>query len=289
MKPKTISHQPSQIHTEIHDAWTMERRKQAIPKPLPEVPAALPEGSGQKPWVDQTPVATQANITAKDRLKAENFTRVELAVPVDTPTESPYRCNGKLFFSWKGKDYVGSAGSIYLDVLLTAAHNVYDEGEWSDEFIYYPAYPDCDKSWSWSRAAIFTAWKNNTDYAYDYAMIQTNNPMENVGSMSCILNLSPVDRTWVAYGYPAVSPYPGNQMYQTAGNYVAGGSIITMDNNDMTQGSSGGNWITQHQGRSYVNGVQSTRGAKATYANSPYLGRIDFDALVNCVTTGNCE
>ncbi|MCH9638852.1 MAG: hypothetical protein K0U40_05100 [Betaproteobacteria bacterium] len=292
---KTISHEPSKLRAEIDKYWSEERREKAIPKPLPEPPQTIVGDDTEAPWLDQIPVVTPPNISAKDRLKSEKFTRSQLADPVTTPEVYPYRCNGKLFFCWQGKDWVGSAGSIYLDVLLTAAHNIYDEGEWSDMFLYYPAYPDLinpglkRKSWGWSRAAIFTAWKNSTNFAFDYAMLLTDSSMKEVGSQGYITNLPPQDRIWTAYGYPSAAPYPGNQMFQTAGNYVSGNTIITMQNNDMTKGSSGGNWITQHKGKNYVNGVQSTRGSKATYANSPYLDNMDFEDLVKCVTKGNCE
>lgn len=285
---KTVCKEPVRSLTSIEEFWTKERMLEAIPKPLPVYHAndAAPDNNTAK---TRGPLRiSPPNTSAKERLKSPTSGSTKLAKPVEDPTDIPNIYNGKLFFTWKGTHYVGSAGSIYLDVLLTAAHNIYDEGEWSDNFMYYPAYPDFGKSWSWSRAAIFEAWQNKTDFAYDYGMLLTDQPMSDVGSMASIQGLPLADRSWTAYGYPAAIPYPGNSMYKTTGNYVSGENIVTMNNNDMTQGSSGGSWITHYKGKAYVNGVQSTRGEQTNFANSPYLDSVDFEALLDCVATGNC-
>ncbi|WP_025743194.1 trypsin-like serine peptidase [Aquimarina pacifica] len=265
---------------EIEEYWTKERREKAIPKPSPTLPDDFKE-----PDFDTSKITTiiEANtsITDNDIYKAID---VPIAVPVEYPQNYPNRCNGKLYFTWKGENYVGSAGSVFLEVLLTAAHNIYDEGEWSDNFLYFPGYPEytgVQVSWGWSKVAIFDEWKDNTNFAYDYAMIRTDSPMTSIGTMPTILNLPPQNRTWTAIGYPAISPYSGEQMYKTTGSYVSGSTIITMNNNDMTQGSSGGNWITTVSSVNYVNGVQSTRGSQPSYANSPYLNQEEYDALLD--------
>ncbi len=114
--------------------------------------------------------------------------------------------------------------------------------------------------------------------------------MQEVGSMGSITGLSPTGLTWSAYGYPAAPPYPGNQMYVATGSYVSGTSQITMNNNDMTQGSSGGNWLTNYSGQNCVNGVQSHRNSsQPTYAVSPYLNTNDFQTLLQCAATGQCN
>lgn len=271
---------------EIQDYWTKERRDRAIPKPMPELPD---EGESRKKLIPEIPIITPPNISIEN---IENLS-VELAagsaIPVSTPATWPWSCNGKLYFTWKGKDYVGSAGSIFLEILLTAGHNVYDEGEWSDKFLYFLGYPVYGKSWGWTRAAVFTAWQKKSDFSHDYAMILTSSTMKEVGSMGSVRGISPNGRTWTAIGYPAAPPYSGGTMYKTTGDYVSGSSIITMNNNDMTQGSSGGNWLTNYNGENYVNGVQSTRGGAATYANSPYLNNADFITLLNCAVSGNCK
>ena len=271
----------------IEAYWTKEKRDKARPKPLPVLPDHFEWEDDRH--IPQTPIATPPNASVLDA-NIDQALVIGLATPVKDPAKYPWSCNGKLFFTWKGDDYVGSAGSILLEVLLTAGHNIFDQGEWSDNFLYYPAYPDLQKSYGWSRVAIFTAWQNDANYAFDYAMIMLDSTLpDEVGSMGVIRDLSPKDRSWTAIGYPAAAPYSGNQMYQTTGDYVTGSTIITMNNNDLTQGSSGGNWLTEISEESYVNGVQSNRNGQSDQANSPYIANSDYTKLLDCVTTGTCE
>lgn len=288
----TTSNNSIKKENEILGYWTDERKRNAKPKPLPRLSLskdfneALFQPSGNLSVVPPN-VSALENL---DNLKS-NLAAQYIATPVATPASWPYSCNGKLFFKWKGGDYVGSAGSIYLEVLLTAGHNVYDEGEWSTDFLYDPGYPVYGKSWGTSRAAIFTAWRDNTNYAYDYAMLLTSTSMQEVGSMGTLLNYSPNGKTWTSFGYPARSPYPGNQMFQTTGSCVSfANGIIGMSNNDMTQGASGGNWWTNYNGQNYVNGVNSFGyDSQPTTMYGPYLNGSDFNTLLTCVATGNCQ
>lgn len=271
----------------IQAYWTKEKREKAKPKRLPILPDQR-ESDNNRP-TPPSPTITPPNTSILDIEKDQTST-MGIAIPVKTPTQFPWSCNGKLFFTWKGNDYVGSAGSILLEVLLTAGHNIFDEGEWSDNFLYYPAYPDLETSYGWSRVSIFTAWQNETNYAFDYAMILLDKTLPlSIGSLGVIRDISPIDRTWTAIGYPAAPPYDGEQMYKTTGEYVSGTTIITMNHNDMTQGSSGGNWVTNISGNMYVNGVQSTRGSQADYATSPYISNDDYTKLLDCVTTDKCQ
>ncbi len=271
---------------EIEAYWTKKRKDGAKPKPLPKPPQ---EGGAFKdiPAPDK-PIGTPANTSIHENYKDKELV-VGLAGKVADPNTSPWKSNGKLFFRWKGNDYVGSAGAIFLEVLLTAGHNVFDEGEWSDMFYFDPAYPVNGGSFGWSRAAVFTAWQNTADYAYDYAMLQTSAKMNDIGSVGVIRDLAPKGRTWTAIGYPADTPYDGASMMETTGEYVTGANIITMDHNDMTKGSSGGNWITIVDGKRYVNGVQSTRGGAWSYANSPYIKEADYTNLLNCLKDQSCN
>ena len=278
----------------IQEYWTKERRDNAEALELPY----LPDYGQHESYPDtSTPIKTTVippNSSIHDLKKGLEYS-THAAIPVSDPTKHPWVSNGKLFFTHKGKDYTGSAGSIFNEILLTAGHNIFDEGEWSDNFMYYPAYPNISKGWSWSRAAIFTSWKNNQNFAFDYGMILLDQPLpKEIGSLGCLLDLSPEGRTWTALGYPG-APYSGNQMYKTTGRYVHGKSIITMDNNDMTKGSSGGSWLIQTSDGPYINGVQSTRGKNklgvdvANYAASPFLSARPFHKLLDCVGKNICE
>lgn len=268
---------------EIREYWTQERMDKASPKVMPEVPDTpgdieLPPPKG--------PIATPPDTSLTDSIPDIEL-KVGLATKVTNPDKSPLKCNGKLYFTWKGEDWVGSAGAILLEVLLTAGHNVFDEGEWSDNFYFYPAYPVNGQSWGWSRAAIFTAWQNAADYAYDYAMLLTDSPMKDIGSVGVVRDLNPKGREWTAIGYPSEPPYDGGNMMETTGNYVKGSTIITMDKNDMTQGSSGGVWLTKTDKGTFVNGVQSHRKqGESSYAASPYIADKDYQELKDCLKEG---
>lgn len=297
----TSSREQDKSTEELQEYWTEERRSNAKPKPMPVI-SEEKTGEDDDDQDQGSPVVTPPNTSIVNiaglypsdapgrlALKGKGFGPNVLAQPVTTPASWPYSCNGKLFFSWNGGDYVGSAGSIFLEVLLTAGHNIYDEGQWSTNFLYYPGYPVYGKSWGWTRAAVFTAWQSG-NFDYDYAMILTSSSMAEVGSIGAITSVPPTGLTWSAYGYPSAAPYPGNQMYVATGSYVSGTSQITMNNNDMTQGSSGGVWLTNYNGQYGVNGVQSHRlNSQPTYAISPYLNTNDFQTLLQCAATGQCN
>ena len=285
----TILSSPERSHEELQEYWTEERRASAKPKPMPSLDEAVlrPTPTGRILAVPPNMPLDQIKHPEGEYQQDKTAASTCPATAVTNTTTWPNTCNGKLFFNWKGSAWVGSAGSILLEVLLTAGHNVYDEGEWSTDFLYYPAYPNWGKSWGWSRAAVFTAWQNNTDYKYDYAMILTSSSMAEVGSWGYVYNLAP--SSWKAFGYPGNSPYSGDQMYQTTGTYAGGGNPMGMNNNDMQSGSSGGNWIATYQGQQvYANGVNSYHTSTPCVEYSPYFDS-SFAVLLQCVTTGNCQ
>lgn len=282
----TISRQSSDAYEEAAAHWTEKRMAAAKPKPLPELSAedlrAQSEEGREPREAAVTPPDTSLGLFVEQDAM--------LAAPVAHPAAAPYRCNGKLFFKWRGEDYVGSAGSIFNEVILTAGHNVCDEGEWSSHFLFWPGYPVINKSWGWTRASVFRKWKEDANLAYDYAMIMVDRSMEEIGAMGTVRDLSPVDRAWTAYGYPSEDPYPGDQMYEATGSYVSGAGVIKMNNNDMTRGASGGNWVTNYGGEYLVNGVNSHRGAgEHTMMRSPFLRDVDFQKLLDCVSRDDCQ
>lgn len=282
---RTSSKEAEEILAQLQEYWTPERRENATPKPMPvrqeELRREEPTATGEPSF--QHPHRPEGEEDKRESAAAAGCP----ATKVTSTTTWPNCCNGKLFFDWKGQSYVGSAGSITLEVILTAGHCVYDEGEWSTNFLYYPAYPDLGRSWSWKRAAVFKAWQTSNNYAYDYAMLLTSSSMAAVGSWGWVYNLAP--SAWKAFGYPGNSPYPGNQMYQTSGAYVGGSPVMGMNNNDMHSGSSGGNWIATYQGQQlYANGVNSHHTGTACVEYSPYFDE-SFANLLKCVTTGVCS
>lgn len=285
---KTLITKNKKSHQETLEYWTEERKASAKRKPHRIIPPNKSNSAGAQPKgkvrVGQHNVSVFDNIELLKDVDSTDF----LAKPVARPGKWPNSCNGKLYFTWKGQDYVGSAGSIYLEVLLTAAHNIYDEGAWSTNILYDAGHQERGKVWSYTSAVISGEWMNNENYAYDYSMILTDSSMKSVGSIAPITNYSPIGKNWIAYGFPADNPYPGDKMYKTRGkcvSYVDG--IIGMDHNDMTKGSSGGNWKTKYGGggQFYVNSVNShgVQGEPSTMYG-PYLDTWSFYLMLNALT-----
>ena len=260
--------------SEVHESWTEERRSAAIPKPMPALDPNSPASSGEAP--SQGPERSEPGQepatpprVSKRQLSVE-AAAVTIAQPVSDPTAWPYLACGKLFFSQGGTDYVGSAAAIRDNILLTAGHCVYENGNYSQDVEFYPAYPDLDDPWPFREYFVpnyEATYFDGSAHQFDFALLWVPAGMQSdIGHLGWRANVIPTSSSsWNAIGYPSESPFPGDQMYQTTGSCINTGNPMKMDNNDMTPGCSGGPWIMGNQGSNhYANGVNSFR-----YDNQP--------------------
>jgi V8-like Glu-specific endopeptidase len=258
------------ISRDVKEYWTPERRAKAKPvTPLPSIELEeVKEVKISKELKKAKPVFNHgARPTLTPRINPKFKKR---AIQVFDPTQGPYIACGKLYFTRGGENWMGSASAIRERLLLTAGHCIYDDGEWSDNFAFFPAYPvlmdengDNLSFASWCGwAAVFDAWQYNGDRAYDFGMIKLDiDQTPYIGYLGWMYGYSPY-QSWKALGYPASpSPYDGEEMYEADGAYVGGDldyGHMRMWPNNMHAGSSGGPWIATLDGiQVYANGVNS--------------------------------
>lgn len=238
-----------------------------------------------------------------------------------TPAQSlwhtyPYEVNGKLFFSNDGGNYVCSATSVASssgtsneNEIWTAGHcaaNTNGTHLWDSSAIFIPAYNgnvanfDPFGEFVWTGAAITTsAWFSNSDLTEDEAAMQvrTSNTTgrtlgQAVGWDGFAWNY-PVNQQFVAFGYPAASPYNGLNMVEDIGATAgqdgnisgANGTRPIVIGNPMTGGSSGGAWNIgwTSSGPGYINGHNDYK-----YTNQPLAMYSPYqDTLSNTVRCFN--
>ncbi len=236
----------------------------------------------------------------------------------------PYEVNGKLFFSNDGGNFVCSATSVASasgtkneNEIWTAGHclvNTESDNQVVDSSaVFIPAYngnktlkknyaPYGEFTWTgaWETA---TAWYKNRDLTQDEAAMTVKKSSSSgktlgnaVGWDGFAWNQS-VNQQFVAFGYPAASPYNGKNLIEdigaTAGqDSISGGADATepiVIGSPLTGGSSGGAWNIDWTdgGPGFINGHNDyiyTNQPNAMY--SPYQDSLSND--VRCFGATSC-
>lgn len=178
----------------------------------------------------------------------------------------PLAATGKVFFTMGATNYVCS-GSLITEattgrsIVLTAGHCVWENkavGAWATNFIFIPAYDsnpvnNCESSPD--RCLVATAlvaslgFTSQTSFStqattYDWAFAAVEESGES--GFNLAVDAFSNSATAYAFGYPAATPYSGNDLVYCAGP-------ISPDPNNggrtwglsckMTGGSSGGPWL----------------------------------------------
>jgi hypothetical protein len=236
----------------------------------------------------------------------------------------PYEVNGKLFFSNDGGNFVCSATSVASasgtkneNEIWTAGHclvNTESNNQVVDSSaVFIPAYngnktlkknyaPYGEFTWTgaWETA---TAWYKNRDLTQDEAAMTVKKSSSSgktlgnaVGWDGFAWNQS-VNQQFVAFGYPAASPYNGKNLIEdigaTAGqDSISGGADATepiVIGSPLTGGSSGGAWNIDwtDSGPGLINGHNDyiyTSQPNAMY--SPYQDTLSN--TVRCFGASSC-
>lgn len=228
------------------DVLTEDQMNEAEPLPLPviteeelrDMQRRFRELNPDIP--DQTPSeATSPSLIAPGELE-------KIAEPRLAP---PYWSAGRLVFRTdEGK--LGRCTAQYienLNVILTAAHCVlsHKTGRWYTDFSFQRALAG-NKSpqiVGWRCVSIYDAYHSDgVNYAYDYAFILASaddkqRPLE-------MATGTPASAPLTAIGYPRDLD-GGLFMYKIDGSWTRNvGGIVTMSDNSLTKGSSGGAWFT---------------------------------------------
>jgi V8-like Glu-specific endopeptidase len=162
-----------------------------------------------------------------------------------------------------GGDYVCSASSVRSankDTVVTAGHCVNSgPGEFASRWAFVPAYSDGDRPFgTWTARRLFapTAWTEHGDIDYDtgFAVVDTSagrHLSDAVGAQDIGFGASRGQYAY-SFGYPATGPYDGNRLLYCQGT-AANDRYGTADQGltcDMTDGSSGGPWLSRFDPKS---------------------------------------
>ena len=248
---------------EITDYWTPERRKKAIPYPIPTVTKKEKDKLKKK------------NHSFEERIESiESYipdSKSESDTSDGEPTnanvkERPFWNGGKLFFTGSdGKDYVGSAQFCgQNNILLTAAHCIRDSetGEWYKNVRFYRAYNNGGgQHVKVAQLTTKSAWVTGVkevNFQYDYSFLVTSTK-SGAGWLGWKTGIP--YSNWTAIGYP-INYGSCKYMQKVVGTKGKGsGGVIEMLGNPMTNGCSGGAWIGDltipHVGGNYAIGLNS--------------------------------
>jgi V8-like Glu-specific endopeptidase len=240
-------------------------------------------------------------------------------VPAADYTKYPWRVNGKIFFTNDGIGFVCSgtvipsaSGSSNENEVWTAGHCLANteslDGNWDSSLLFIPAYNGTKKNfaplgeYAWTGGATTTsAWFNSRDLSEDEAAftVGTNSLGQTLGNVTGWAGFAwnfGTDQQFVAFGYPAASPYNGNTMITDVAASAAldtgiggAGSPPIAIGNPMTGGSSGGGWMMgwSDTGTGWVNGHNDYKYTSQPLAMySPYQDSLSN--TVRCFGAASC-
>ncbi len=285
--------------------WTMETMLAAQPYPLEtdlDEPAAgleLTKPSGAPGIIAGSPpeVEEQVSIRSEETLALSQTAVTGYNYPppfaryqnFDSYQVYPYSTVGALFFKQGGVRYFCSAASIGNRGIWTAGHcihkgdgeldsggNVIDQGTWSTEVVFAPAYQNGIAPfgvWSANELWITPEWFTSGDLRYDMggAILNLNNGgfsiSQIVGALGFAFNMDS-NLHWMNIAYPSAPPFNGITQQICAGSFAYADTNLPNPSPvamgcDMTSGSSGGPWILDFGGstssQNYINGNNSYR------------------------------
>ena len=197
---------------------------------------------------------------------------------------------GKVFFSLGGRDFVCSAGTVTSanrDLLVTAGHCVKDgTGVWATNWIFVPGYRDGTSPYGGFTARkmyVPDKWSSAASDDDDLAMVALGTSggrhVADVAGAQRIGFGRPRGRETYAFGYPATGSYDGERLAYCSGrphddpHRLATGQGLRCD---MTQGSSGGVWLSDFDPAAGTGTVISVSSFKYTDEDDtmygPYFG-----------------
>ena len=208
--------------------------------------------------------------------------------PLNGNSAYPLSTVGKVFFTnASGQNMVCSGTAVVSlnhNVVDTAGHCLYWNGNWVQNMIFCPLY---DKGsslygcWAARDLEVPSEWigARQGDLHRDFGMaIVSPNSQGNltdvVGGAGLAYN-QPVNQTFYPYGYPAASPFDGQTRQSCPpatgkGWQMGGGTVVSVPCN-MTGGSSGGPWFIKINGNMYLNGHNDfTSSIQYGHMFSPY-------------------
>ena len=220
------------------------------------------------------------------RLKEVDWTG-ELTEVIGDQAQYPYTAIGRLSYSIEGVVRQCTAWVVSEKVIATAGHCVYSRNknvlaEWT---IFEPGYRAGveGRKWIGVRGYVLEQWVKPKEGVsaspYDFAFIVLDKP---IASQTGVLGVrvSNPDKPLATFslGYPQKPTngfaFDGNDLYASTGNVRSSGLGVLETENLLTEGSSGGPWLTKTLDGIVVTGINSNKPVgndKITY--SPQIGQ----------------
>jgi hypothetical protein len=269
----------------VLEYWSEDRISSAQPLPMPEISA---EAFAMLPPPELGIPAHEDSLGPGGPLELTRqcFTTSR----VSNLTVFPYAAVGKLYMTFGGSNYVGSAWVVAECAIFTAGHCLFDSqhGGWATNVIFKARYRRGAAAGTWafpnSKLVVLKGWQNNRDFTYDMGAAVSTTPIRpTTGRLGWMANHPANQGPYTEVGYPAEPipgyPFDGEEMWQSVGDYVSGTTIIRACGN-MSGGCSGGPWAVFRDNNWRVNGLNSHRPTGDTdHIHSPYFGQSFLNVL----------
>ncbi|GAA3765520.1 trypsin-like serine peptidase [Salinactinospora qingdaonensis] len=188
------------------------------------------------------------------------------------------KTTGKVFFTMDGRDFTCSAAVVAShndDTVVTAGHCLKDgQGSWARNWLFVPGYDDGERpygSYAAREMLVAPQWSEQGDDSYDFGVVvldtdDGSHVADRTGAQRIAFNTANSERVW-AFGYPATGRYAGRHLRYCAGPTTPdqSGTHSSGMACEMTQGSSGGPWLSDFDPQSGSGTVTSVISFK--YAN----------------------
>jgi len=191
----------------------------------------------------------------------------------------PFAAVGKLFMTFPGGDYVGSAWVAAPNSIFTAGHCLYDHdaGGMAQNVMFVPQYVEGTEPigrWVATSFELIAGWVNDKNLGCDVGgcpLVGNGSIGALTGTIGAIVNQMPREGTITSVGYPASDPFGGELMYRCDGQSAHTPPHLRMHNN-LTPGCSGGPWVVDSPNW-IADGLNSFRWEnEPEYMCSPYFG-----------------